>query len=95
MAHRLGHCPETRLELGPRQTRLRQQDPGYATHVPAIVDIILEPDLEPAPLSRGAAGMANFRPQRKRAAAWHLPRQYDTALTLSRRGAVNTLFGFS
>jgi hypothetical protein len=38
--------------------------------------------------------MANFQPPRKRAAAWHLPRQYVTAVTLARYGAANTLFGF-
>jgi UDP-glucuronate 4-epimerase len=43
MAHRPGHCPETRVELGPRKTRLRQQDPSYATHLPAIFNIIVSP----------------------------------------------------
>jgi hypothetical protein len=38
--------------------------------------------------------MANFMPTRKRVAVWRLPRQYDTAVTLSRRGAFNSMFGF-
>ena len=36
MAHRLRHRPQSRLERAARQSRLRQQDAGYAAHGRAL-----------------------------------------------------------